>query len=560
MSIRVNEIPEANSNYDLTNKKILIHDLTAVPTGSTKLIDLARVFSTNTNISNGDKGDILVSSLGSSWVIKNNIISLEKLSKLAGNKLLGNPNNSVENVSGIDLGPSLSFVDSTLNVISNTSVQKVNIQSNGNFIGSNSIINFIQGSNITLSVLNDLVNNKINIKFDGILASTISNGDYGDLTVVSSTVWALKTNVITTEKILNNAVTYSKIQKLNGVSLLGNYQVFTNDVSEIQLQPSLRFNGTFLEVTPDTSIQKVSILSGGALISSRKAINFNFTNLGYSITDDNLNNRVNINLNGLPGATSFYKNGVFVGSQSTLNFIDGSNTLITAINNTVDQRLDITVTSLNQTLQLVTNTNNRTTNNILVVKADGFFNVSSSVQFGDATLGQIDNSIGGYLRLANNQGMAAQIQVSNLTAQRVLELPNGNGVIPLRVNGVGANSSGNIVITNYKVYTALLTQTGTDAPIATVLENTIGNTITWTRESAGIYNAVGFGSVNKVCPPFDKNSFIAFRLTSSLFYTVFANENVTYAQVIVGSNQDLSANVDLNNSSIKLFIEIRVYN
>lgn len=31
----------------------------------------------------------------------------------------------------------------------------------------------------------------------------------------------------------------------------------------------------------------------------------------------------------------------------------------------------------------------------------------------------------------------------------------------------------------YKVYTALLTQTGTNAPVATVLENTLGETPTW---------------------------------------------------------------------------------
>ena len=31
----------------------------------------------------------------------------------------------------------------------------------------------------------------------------------------------------------------------------------------------------------------------------------------------------------------------------------------------------------------------------------------------------------------------------------------------------------------YKVYTALLTQTGTNAPVATVLENTLGQTPTW---------------------------------------------------------------------------------
>ena len=40
----------------------------------------------------------------------------------------------------------------------------------------------------------------------------------------------------------------------------------------------------------------------------------------------------------------------------------------------------------------------------------------------------------------------------------------------------------------YKVYTALLTQTGTNAPVATVLENTLGGTIVWTRNNTGQYN------------------------------------------------------------------------
>jgi len=39
----------------------------------------------------------------------------------------------------------------------------------------------------------------------------------------------------------------------------------------------------------------------------------------------------------------------------------------------------------------------------------------------------------------------------------------------------------------YKVYTALLTQSGINAPVATVLENTLGATITYSRVSDGIY-------------------------------------------------------------------------
>lgn len=38
----------------------------------------------------------------------------------------------------------------------------------------------------------------------------------------------------------------------------------------------------------------------------------------------------------------------------------------------------------------------------------------------------------------------------------------------------------------YKVFTALLTQSGTDAPVATVLENTLGD-IVWSRDVNGFY-------------------------------------------------------------------------
>ncbi len=46
----------------------------------------------------------------------------------------------------------------------------------------------------------------------------------------------------------------------------------------------------------------------------------------------------------------------------------------------------------------------------------------------------------------------------------------------------------------YQVYTALLTQTGTDAPTTTILgDNTIGN-IVWTRASTGVYRGTLTGA------------------------------------------------------------------
>jgi len=42
---------------------------------------------------------------------------------------------------------------------------------------------------------------------------------------------------------------------------------------------------------------------------------------------------------------------------------------------------------------------------------------------------------------------------------------------------------------SYLVYTALLTQSGTNAPVATVLENTLGGTVVWSYNDVGYYTA-----------------------------------------------------------------------
>ena len=54
-----------------------------------------------------------------------------------------------------------------------------------------------------------------------------------------------------------------------------------------------------------------------------------------------------------------------------------------------------------------------------------------------------------------------------------------------------------------KVYRALLTQTGTAAPTATVLQNTLGGTLVWTRLNVGEYKATlasAFPDADKLFP------------------------------------------------------------
>jgi hypothetical protein len=45
-----------------------------------------------------------------------------------------------------------------------------------------------------------------------------------------------------------------------------------------------------------------------------------------------------------------------------------------------------------------------------------------------------------------------------------------------------------------KVYRALLTQSGTNAPVATVLENTLGGTLVWSRLNQGVYRGTLTGA------------------------------------------------------------------
>lgn len=59
----------------------------------------------------------------------------------------------------------------------------------------------------------------------------------------------------------------------------------------------------------------------------------------------------------------------------------------------------------------------------------------------------------------------------------VLEAPSRAALQKGMANWVPAASGGGGA--SYLVYTALLTQTGTDAPVATVLENTLGGTVVW---------------------------------------------------------------------------------
>lgn len=106
--------------------------------------------------------------------------------------------------------------------------------------------------------------------------------------------------------------------------------------------------------------------------------------------------------------------------------------------------------------------------------------------------------------------------------------------------------------TEPKVYVALLTQSGTDAPVATVLKNTLGGTVVWTRDGAGLYIATLANAfvLNKTTP-IDFAARTGYDGFNSIFGNYFSTNQYTLDTYL---NTDLAQKADdvLGNTLIKI--------
>ena len=128
-------------------------------------------------------------------------------------------------------------------------------------------------------------------------------------------------------------------------------------------------------------------------------------------------------------------------------------------------------------------------------------------------------------------------------------------------NNFTVQSLGSLINTGfaggYKVYTALLTQAGTAAPVATVLQNTTGGTIAWTRNSTGRYLATISDSTytaNKTAIFLTSGSTGA---TDGAFLKVENSGNTTIQAFY---NYDAATNTAIDGVVTGSAIEIRIYN
>lgn len=104
--------------------------------------------------------------------------------------------------------------------------------------------------------------------------------------------------------------------------------------------------------------------------------------------------------------------------------------------------------------------------------------------------------------------------------------------------------------TEPKVYVALLTQSGTNAPVATVLKNTLGSEVVWSYTFAGTYNGATTNSIFSPTKTIgyaysgwdDDSTFLGF------IVSVFDSNNISLTNTI---NDQLD-----NHDSIRVKIEV----
>lgn len=114
-----------------------------------------------------------------------------------------------------------------------------------------------------------------------------------------------------------------------------------------------------------------------------------------------------------------------------------------------------------------------------------------------------------------------------------------------------------VALRGYKSYVALLIQSVTDAPSATVLENTIGD-IVWTRDIAGRYygTLANAFTENKTFIFFNKNNNVS---SSDFVATISTVNDVILLNGVIrydSENEELVFNME---DTFTVGIEIRVY-
>jgi hypothetical protein len=98
------------------------------------------------------------------------------------------------------------------------------------------------------------------------------------------------------------------------------------------------------------------------------------------------------------------------------------------------------------------------------------------------------------------------------------------------------------------IYKAIITQTGTAAPVATILENSLNTNVIWTRSGVGVYKGSLEGG------EFNTPTFVLATIASPGAFLIYGN--TANSDIIVSTKDAAGVAVDLVGTA---YIEVQVY-
>lgn len=111
---------------------------------------------------------------------------------------------------------------------------------------------------------------------------------------------------------------------------------------------------------------------------------------------------------------------------------------------------------------------------------------------------------------------------------------------------------------SYKIYRALLTQSGTDAPVATVLETTLNGIVVWARSGAGQYTGTLAGAFPANKTAIKVGAFIS--QVNSPIVTVLCNRVSSNTIGLITYDVDLSGGANnLDGILLETLVEVLIY-
>lgn len=122
------------------------------------------------------------------------------------------------------------------------------------------------------------------------------------------------------------------------------------------------------------------------------------------------------------------------------------------------------------------------------------------------------------------------------------------------------NNNAVLATTEPKVYIALLTQGGTDDPVATVIENTLGGEVVWTRDDIGVY----FGTLanafplNKTIVPNDLFTGVDGTVNCQISVRYSDADSILITVLEAGTANDIDGNL-VGGDNKPYLLEIKVY-